>query len=65
MFVVPVTVAVKGCVAPRNTVAGLGATVTLMNGIGDEVGEDGEVELPPPHPHTPSAAAIMGAMALP
>ena len=65
VLVVPVTVVVKDCVAPRNKVAALGLTVTLMSGAGGgggEVGEDEEVE-PPPHPQTPITTAITSAKA--
>jgi len=55
--VVPVTLAVKACVASRNTVMELGVTVTFMSGAGG-VGADEEVELPP-QPQTPNAAAIV------
>ena len=61
VLVVPVTLAVKACVASRNTVTELGVTVTLMSGAGG--GGDEEVELPP-HPQTPNAAAIVSAMAI-
>jgi hypothetical protein len=62
VLVVPVTVAAKDCVAPCNTVAELGVTVTLMS-RGGGVGVDEEVALPP-HPETPIIAAITRAMTL-
>ena len=63
--VVPVTLAVKACVASRNTVTELGVTATLVTEGGGE-GEAGageEVELPP-HPQTPNAAATVSAVAV-
>lgn len=64
--VVPVAVALKSCVAPRNTVAVSGVTVALTSeagGGGGEVDEDEELE-PPSHPQTPIATAITSAVAL-
>ena len=61
VLVVPVTLAVKACVASRNTVTESGVTVTLMSEGGVGAGE--EVELPP-HPQSPNAAAIASAMAI-
>lgn len=63
VLVVPVTLAVKACVASRNTVTVPGVTVTLMGegGVGAEAGEEFEL---PPHPQTPNAAPIVSAMAI-
>lgn len=59
MLVVPVTLAVKACVASRNTVTELGVTVTLtLGGVGVEVDEPEATE-PPPQPQTPIAAATV------
>jgi hypothetical protein len=62
VLVVPVALAVKACVASRNTVTELGVTVTLTSEAG-ELSEDEEVE-PPPHPQNPNAAAIVSAVAM-
>jgi len=53
--------AVKVCVASRNTVTETGVTVTFMSGAGD--GADEEVARPP-HPETPIARAIVSAVAM-
>lgn len=65
VFVVPVTVAAKNCVAPCDKVMELGVTETLMLGEGVGVGaeERGGSE-PPPQPQTPTTAAIAKAIAL-
>lgn len=60
VLVVPVTVAVKDCVVPGDTVMELGVTVTLTSGAGGGEGKvDGAEEVePPPHPQTPITTAI-------
>lgn len=64
VLVVPVTLEVKTCVAPRNTVTELGVTVRLMSeGVEGGVGADGEVELPP-QPQTPNTVLIVSAKAI-
>ena len=69
VFVVPVTLAAKNCVAPCDKVMELGVTATLMLdegvgvGVGVGVGTCGGSE-PPPQPQTPITAAIAKAIAL-
>jgi hypothetical protein len=63
VLVVPVTLAVKVCVASRSTVTELGVTVRLTLEAGVGVGED-ELREPPPQPQQAITAAITRAMAL-
>jgi hypothetical protein len=64
VLVVPVTVAVKDCVAPCEKVMEFGLAVTLMLGEGVGVGvEEGGGAEPPPQPQKPITAAIARAIA--